>query len=80
MLEFTKEFTDHLCTLSYFQLGMIVVVIFLLYFVEHLIYYNSIRYGAVSIPMGVGPSAAAATATATMSSHISKHQKGKRRR
>jgi len=56
MIEFIKDFIDELPNLSHIQLGLILAVIFLIYFVEYLIFYNSMIFGAMSLPIGGPPS------------------------
>lgn len=68
-LEFINDMMAHVPTLSYIQIGMFIVVIFLLYFVEHLIHYNATLYGMIAIP---GITGASSASSASSSSELKK--------
>lgn len=72
MIEFVKDFIDELPHLSRLQIGLILAVIFLVYFVEYLIFYNSITFGAISLPMGI---ASAPTGLTPSTQSTKRHKK-----
>jgi uncharacterized membrane protein YbhN (UPF0104 family) len=59
MIEFIKDIIDNIPNLSRVQIGLFLAVIILIYFVEHLIFYNATAFGPMPMPFANGAAAAA---------------------
>jgi len=75
---FLHDFLNHIPNFSHIQIGLFLLIIALVYFIEHLSYYNMLVYGAVSNIPGM-PSAGSATAPQPSQPPHHRHRAKRRR-
>lgn len=76
-LEILQDILDHIPTFSYLQIGLFFLVVFLMYFIEHLTYYNSLLYAPVAFPGFPSPTSPPPTSSTSTSTSTKKNKKNK---
>lgn len=74
IVDFLKETFEHSKNYSYVQFGLFVLVVIIIFIIEHLTHYNTMLYGLAPNPYAPSPSA---SNTEIKSIGTAKHKKSK---